>query len=46
MDAFEQIVAILLDRDGYWTRTSHKVELTKAETVKSGTPSGPDGNSM
>lgn len=41
MDAFEQIVAMLLDRDGYWTQTSHKVELTKAETVKIGTPSCP-----
>lgn len=41
MDAFEQVVAMLLDRDGYWTRTSYKVELTKAEKVKIGIPSCP-----
>ena len=31
MDAFEQVVASILQRKGYWTQTSVKVELTKEE---------------
>ncbi len=31
MDAFEAIVAAILERHGYWTQTSVKVELTKRE---------------
>ena len=31
MDAFEDVVAGLLEREGYWIRRSFKVELTKAE---------------
>lgn len=41
MDAFEQIVAMLLQREGYWTRTSYKVNLTptdKRAMGKSTTP--------
>ena len=29
MDAFEQVVGEILWREGYWVRTSVKVELTK-----------------
>jgi len=31
MDAFENVVAAILQRQGYWTLTSVKVELTKSE---------------
>lgn len=31
MDAFEAVIALLLRAQGYWTCTSFKVELTKAE---------------
>ncbi|MEX2092826.1 MAG: hypothetical protein WD971_09125 [Pirellulales bacterium] len=31
MDAFENLIAMLLRRDGYWTSTSFKVELTKED---------------
>lgn len=41
MDSFENIVAMLLDREGYWVRTSYKVELTPAEKRKIGRPSSP-----
>jgi len=41
MDAFEQIVAMLLERDGYWVHTSYKVRLTKEEKVRIGIPSCP-----
>ena len=41
MDAFEQIVAMLLERDGYWVQTSYKVCLTKEEKVRIGIPSSP-----
>jgi hypothetical protein len=33
MDAFEQVVAEILWTQGYWVRTSVKVNLTKAEKV-------------
>tara|TARA_R110000868_G_scaffold70819_3_gene207976 strand:- start:14430 stop:14972 length:543 start_codon:yes stop_codon:yes gene_type:complete len=41
MDAFEQVVAEILWREGYWVRTSVKVELTKEEKRKIGRPSSP-----
>ena len=41
MDAFEKIVAMFLDRDGYWVRTSYKVNLTKAEKRRIDRPSSP-----
>jgi hypothetical protein len=41
MDAFEQIVGMLLERKGYWVRTSYKVCLTKQEKVYIGIPSSP-----
>jgi hypothetical protein len=41
MDAFEQVVAEILWMDGYWVRTSVKVDLTKAEKVRIGRPSSP-----
>jgi hypothetical protein len=31
MDAFEQVVSEILWMEGYWVRTSVKVDLTKAE---------------
>src|SRR4051812_41328947 len=33
MDAFEQVVAEILWTQGYWVRTSVKVNLTKAEKI-------------
>ncbi len=33
MDAFEQLIASLLERDGFWVRSSVKVKLTKEEKV-------------
>ncbi len=41
MDAFEQVVAEILWRDGYWVRTSFKVELTKEDKRKIELPSSP-----
>ena len=41
MDSSENIVAMLLDREGYWVRTTYKVELTKEEKRKIGRPSSP-----
>jgi hypothetical protein len=41
MDAFEQIVAELLMAQGYWVRTSFKVELTKEEKIEIGRPTSP-----
>lgn len=41
MDAFESLVALLLHRDGYWTTTGFKVELTKEEKRRIGRPSSP-----
>ena len=31
MDAFESLIEMLLKRQGYWTRTSLKVDLTRKE---------------
>src|SRR5712692_1973939 len=41
MDAFENIVASILQRQGYWTLTSVKVKLTKAEKRAIGRHSSP-----
>lgn len=41
MDAFESVVAMLLERRGYWVRTAYKVNLTKAEKRMIGRPSCP-----
>src|SRR5947207_1589176 len=41
MDAFERVVVSLLEREGFWVRSSIKVELTKAEKVRIGRPSSP-----
>lgn len=41
MDAFEQVVAEILWREGYWVRTSVKVELTKEEKRAIDLPSSP-----
>lgn len=41
MNAFESLMAMLLDRDGYWTKGCFKVELTKAEKRAIGRPSSP-----
>jgi hypothetical protein len=41
MDAFEQLVAEILWMNGYWVRTSVKVELTKEEKRQIGRPSSP-----
>ncbi|WP_316184791.1 hypothetical protein [Bradyrhizobium sp. SZCCHNRI1003] len=41
MDAFEQLVSEILWMEGYWVRTSVKVELTKEEKRAIGRPSSP-----
>jgi len=41
MDAFEQVVAEILWREGYWVRTSVKVELTKEDKQAIDRPSSP-----
>ena len=41
MDAFEQLVSEILWMEGYWVRTSVKVELTKEEKRLIGLPSSP-----
>jgi hypothetical protein len=41
MDAFEQLVSEILWIEGYWVRTSVKVELTKEEKRLIGRPSSP-----
>lgn len=41
MDSFETLVGSLLEKDGYWVRTSVKVELTAEEKRKIGRPSSP-----
>src|SRR5208282_1083550 len=41
MDAFEQVVSEILWREGYWVRTSVKVDLTKEEKRQIGRPSAP-----
>jgi hypothetical protein len=41
VDAFEQLVSEILWMQGYWVRTSVKVELTKEEKKAIGRPSSP-----
>jgi len=41
VDAFEAVVAMVLEGQGYWVRTSYKVALTKPEKVEIGRPSSP-----
>lgn len=41
MDAFESIVAMLLEYENYWVRSAFKVELTKEEKRAIGRPSSP-----
>jgi hypothetical protein len=41
MDAFEAVIASILQRQGYWTQTSVKVELTRAEKAEFGRLSSP-----
>jgi hypothetical protein len=41
MDAFEQLVSEILWMEGYWVRTSVKVNLTKEEKRQIGRPSSP-----
>jgi hypothetical protein len=41
MDAFESLVAMFLKREGYWTSTSFKVELTRQEKIDIALPSCP-----
>lgn len=41
MDAFESVIAAILQRQGFWTLTSVKVELTKAEKRAIGRHSSP-----
>jgi hypothetical protein len=41
MEAFEQLVSELLWAEGYWVRTSVRVQLTKPEKKRIGRPSSP-----
>jgi len=41
VDAFESVIALLLRAQGYWTYTSFKVDLTKAEKREIGRHSSP-----
>ena len=41
MDAFEKLVCQLFHTEGYWTETSYKVDLTKAEKAATGRPTRP-----
>ena len=41
MDAFETVVQMLLEREGYWVRTSYKVALTKEDKRRIRRPSSP-----
>jgi len=41
MDAFENIIATIMDEQGFWTRTAFKVELTKEEKREIGRASSP-----
>lgn len=41
MNAFEQIVGMLLERNGHWVRSCYKVRLTKMDKVRIGRPSCP-----
>lgn len=41
MDAFESVVATILEREGFWVRTSFKVRLTKDDKHAINRPSSP-----
>lgn len=41
MDAFENLMALLLRREGYWTTTSYRVDLDKAQKRAIGRHSNP-----
>lgn len=41
MDAFESVVALVLRRQGFWTATSYKVELSSVEKRRIGRQSSP-----
>lgn len=41
MDAFEDLVARLLRREGYWTRQNYMVNIAKTDKVAIGLPSMP-----
>jgi hypothetical protein len=41
VDAFEKVVAEILWAEGYWVRTSVRVDLTKEQKVRIGRPSSP-----
>ena len=41
MEAFEALIATLLENDGYWVKTSYRVNLTKEEKRRIGRPSSP-----
>ena len=41
MNAFEEIIAKLLNQEGYWTRTGYKVNLSPPQKAEIGIPSMP-----
>jgi hypothetical protein len=41
MNAFEALIAALIEREGYWVRSSFKVTLTRTEKVRIGRHSSP-----
>jgi hypothetical protein len=41
MDAFESVIATILEHRGYWVRSSYKIDLSKAEKAHLGKPSLP-----
>jgi len=41
MNAFESVIATLLQREGYWVIPNYKVNLTKEEKLKIGRPKAP-----
>jgi hypothetical protein len=41
VDAFETVIAAILQRQGYWTLTSVKVDLSRDEKTKIGLPTAP-----
>lgn len=41
MDSFENIIASIMEKDGFWTKTEFKVDLTKEEKREMGRPSSP-----
>ena len=41
MDAFEYIVGLLFEREGYWVRRNVRVELTAEDNKKIGKPKSP-----